>query len=326
MNCLNLSRELRGELNTRDEGAFFNFITANLWHVAGAVDQNPGAESAIGRFEGHVRTSSAADFTSAQVSTRAERVHYKRGPSEIALDRPRRYALYLPVAGSMNINHFGREQQSGPGSMVLMSGVEPLDVVVQGDSDMLAIFMPQHFVEDRLIKAEELCCRKPSGSSGVQRLVFSAIAALQEGAADMSAHDLGKAIGTVSELAVLALGNLADVNSSTSPVRAANLLRAKRIIRARCKDPELTLADVAKECGLSLRYLHDLFRDDGRTLRENIIYERLQRARRMLEAGSPRTLKVTDVCFASGFSSLSFFSTAFRRTFSVSPVDVLRHQ
>jgi len=325
MNCVNLTREPRGDLTTRDDAAFFGFVSSALWNVSGTVESLALPASTPG-FEAHLRTFSAADFTSAQITTRGARVHYKRSIAEIALDRPRRYALCLPVAGPLSVAQFDRTEEFQAGSMTLMSGSEPVHLTAEGDCDVLAIFMPPHFVEDRLIKAEELCCRKPAGSGGVQRLVFSAVAALQEGAADMNAHDLGKAIGTVSELAVLALGNLADVNSSTSPVRAANLMRAKRIIRARCKDPDLTLADIAKECGLSLRYLHDLFRDDGRTLRENIIYERLQRARRMLEAGSPRTMKVTDVCFASGFSSLSFFSTAFRRTFSVSPVDVLRHQ
>ncbi|MGZ6023347.1 MAG: helix-turn-helix transcriptional regulator, partial [Rhizomicrobium sp.] len=78
---------------------------------------------------------------------------------------------------------------------------------------------------------------------------------------------------------------------------------------------------IAKMCGFSLRYIHDLFRDEGCTLRDYLMHERLQCARTMLEAGDKT---VTDVCMAAGFTSLSHFSTAFRREFSIPPSKVRR--
>jgi AraC-like DNA-binding protein len=86
----------------------------------------------------------------------------------------------------------------------------------------------------------------------------------------------------------------------------------------------LTISDIAKQCGISLRYLHETFRAEGVTVSEYLKNQRLQRARLMLEsAGSDTT--VTDVCFSCGFSNASQFSTAFRQAFSASPRDILRH-
>ena len=92
----------------------------------------------------------------------------------------------------------------------------------------------------------------------------------------------------------------------------------------RMADSDLSLEDIASECGLSLRYLHDLFRDDGRTVREYLQGERLHAARRMLERAVAGAATVTDVCMACGFSSPSVFSTAFRKAFGISPRDVAR--
>ena len=116
------------------------------------------------------------------------------------------------------------------------------------------------------MRAEELCCRQLPKAEGATGLARAAVAALYDGASQMNDSDLGKALPIVAELILVALGNLTDAKSSASPVRSANLMRAKRIIRANCENPDLTLADVAEECGLSLRYLHDLFREDGRKI------------------------------------------------------------
>jgi AraC-like DNA-binding protein len=89
-------------------------------------------------------------------------------------------------------------------------------------------------------------------------------------------------------------------------------------------NPDLSPDDVARECGLSLRYLHDLFQDDGRTVREYLQSERLHAARRMLEQAVSGRTTVTDICMACGFSNPSVFSTSFRRAFGVPPRDVAR--
>jgi len=128
---------------------------------------------------------------------------------------------------------------------------------------------------------------------------------------------------TLGELVLLALNSCADNISDVPSVRSCTLARAKRVIRARLGDTELTIAAVAKQCGISLRYLHEIFRANGSTVSEYMKAQRLQNARRMLETAAEGTT-VTEVCFRSGFSNPSQFSTAFRQAFSISPREVLR--
>jgi AraC-like DNA-binding protein len=323
MNYVGPRRKLHDQITTDDVDAYLKFISLNLCAVSG-LQRDQGRAPPGAPFEADAHAYSVGDYSTARLVTHTNKVAMSRVHEDIRSDSERRYVVCLPIAGEIEVQQQTVAERCNAGAVFMLSGSEPFSVRQSGASEMLALLLPQSFVEERLVRAEELCCRQVSKPGGVSGLVRASVVALQEHACEMSESDLRKAILIVSELVVLALGNLGDVKSSTSPVRSANLMRAKRIIRAKCDNPDLTLADVAAECGLSLRYLHDLFRDDGRTFREYIMSERLRRARRMLEIGSPLNTKVTEVCLASGFSNLSHFSTAFRRAFSISPSEVLR--
>jgi AraC-like DNA-binding protein len=184
--------------------------------------------------------------------------------------------------------------------------------------------MPRTFAEQRLQRCEDVCARLVSSQEGAGRLVVDTIASLYREASCLSAEEFLGAARVTSELVLLAVSGAADAMSDARSIRASNLARAKRIIRLKLSDPDLSLSDIAGECGISLRYLHDLFRDDGRTVREYLQGERLKVARGMLERSAAGASTVTDVCLACGFSTPSQFSTAFRRAFGLSPRDLLR--
>ena len=70
-------------------------------------------------------------------------------------------------------------------------------------------------------------------------------------------------------------------------------------------------------------FLHNLFRDDGRTVSQYLKVARLERARELLQRRHAPDVSVTDVALACGYSNMSQFSTAFRRAFGLTPRDVL---
>jgi AraC-like DNA-binding protein len=203
-----------------------------------------------------------------------------------------------------------------------MTMAEPLLHTKLGDNDTVYFFMPRSFVDQRFAGAANVCSRAVEAQHGIQRLAHDSLIALQHEASSMSQEEFQAATRMACELVLLALGGAGELMSDASSIRAANLARVKRVMRARSAAQDLALADVARECGLSLRYLHDLFRDDGRTASEFLRGERLQRARRMLESAPTRL--VTDVSMSCGFSSPSQFATAFRRAYGISPRDVKR--
>jgi AraC-like DNA-binding protein len=247
-----------------------------------------------------------------------------RTQSNISQDARGRFALYIPIKGDLELLQFARAERCSPGSMAMLSMEEPFTQRKLGDNDTIYFFMPHSFVDQRLNCSQNLCARSFSIDTGVRRLVHDSVVSLQCGAAGMTDMEFRGAARILGELVLLALNSSADLQTGDRSVRTSNLARAKRIIRAKLGDADLTISDVAKQCGISLRYLHEIFRADGVTVSEYLKNQRLQRAKVMLESGGGDTT-VTEVCFNCGFSNASQFSTAFRRAFSVSPRDVLRH-
>lgn len=262
------------------------------------------------------------DWAVSRIITTAGKSQLIRDKREISAHPRARYMAYLSLRDDIEFEQFNRSVTCRKGSLTLVSGSDPLVHSKMGDNDTLCLGMPSEFVEQRYPRAEQLCAVRVNTDSGLGSLVQDSFLTLHREAPRMSPEDFRSAARIVGELSLLALGSQATPSTSTSFVRTSNLARVKRLIRARLDDPDLSPANVAAACNISVSYLHNLFRDDGRTFREYLTGERLQRARSMLEANSSKS--ITDVSMACGFPNTSSFSTMFKRAFAASPRDYAR--
>jgi AraC-like DNA-binding protein len=275
-------------------------------------------------FQINARSRSMNGFTAARFITIKGRAQLVRESPEIGADARNGYVVYMSLRGSIELSQFGRKELYEPLSAAMLSTSDPLLHTKCGDNDTACLVLPREFVDQRVLRGEDLCARPSGRTSGVHRLFADTMLAFQRDASAMTDNEFSAALRLVSELALLCISGSREVMSNLRSVRTSNLARVKRVMRIRSGDPGLTLSSVARECGLSLRYLHDLFKDDGRTAREYLMGERLMQARRMLESAADNAFTVTSVSMACGFSNSSQFSTVFRRAFGLSPRDVLR--
>ena len=96
---------------------------------------------------------------------------------------------------------------------------------------------------------------------------------------------------------------------------AARVDRAKELMRADFAEP-LSLSRLAREVGMSLYPFARVFSElEGEPPHRFLVGTRLSEAARRLREGE----RVTQVCFAVGFGSLSHFISAFRRRYGASP-------
>jgi AraC-like DNA-binding protein len=261
------------------------------------------------------------DWSIIRITTTAGKGQLIRDRQQIAADFRERYIVYISLRDCIELEQFGRKSRCEAGTATLVSSSDPLMHSKFGDNDTIGLGMPREFVDQRLMGAERKCLTPIDVGQGLGRLMGEALLSLQRNALRMTDEDFVKAAHPLAELALLAFGGRADITTSTTGVRTSNLARAKRLIREQLSDPDLRLEDIAGACGFSLSYLHKLFRDDGRTAREYLNEERLQKAHLLLKSG--RAVSVTSVALECGFSNMSHFSTAFRAAFGVSPRDVL---
>jgi AraC-like DNA-binding protein len=276
-------------------------------------------------FSLEARARSVQGFSVARLVTAAGPAQMQRGSVDIARDGRVSYAFYLPTRGYQEIHQFNRIQRCPEDSLVAISTSEPFLQLKPGDNDTTCLIVAADFVDGRALHIEDRCALVVPATNGLPRLFRDSLIALEQESSTMTESQFLSAIHTVSELGILAVSASEDFTADSNSVRGSNLANAKRVIRRRLTEPTLTLLDIAAECDLSLRYLHKLFREDGRSMSDYLMSERLQYARDLLQRASARAT-VTDICFASGFSNASQFSTAFRRAFGVCPREVLHRR
>jgi AraC-like DNA-binding protein len=287
-------------------------------------------EAEVGEVSGFrmsARSRSIGGFTIARFVTTAGRSRLLRDTAEIARDSRDPFALFVALRGAKYLSQFGRSQQIRPGSYSLLCASEPTvqEKRQSGTSDTVCFVMPREFIDRRIVNGEGLCLRPYEAGKGLHHLAFETVVAFQKDAWEMANEEFERSARLLGELVLLATGGPVDVISNERSVRASNLARAKRIMRQRLSDSTLSLADVAQQMGLTLNYLHKLFRDDGRTMWEYLKAERLQRARELLDLASVRNVTITDVSLQCGFADTAHFSKSFKRVFGVSPREARRN-
>jgi AraC-like DNA-binding protein len=94
-----------------------------------------------------------------------------------------------------------------------------------------------------------------------------------------------------------------------------------RFIDIHLSDPKLSVAAVAKGCGISPRYLCVLLKEHGTSYSRLVWEKRLKTASQWLRAPKPDKMLVAEVAFRAGFKSAAHFSRMFKRIYGMSPLE-----
>src|SRR5262249_42636055 len=124
-----------------------------------------------------------------------------------------------------------------------------------------------------------------------------------------------KSIGShLIDLVGLALGPTRDAAAETEKgaLKSVRLDAVVRAIESNYTNPELSVADVAAQLKLSVRYVQDILHETGSGFSARVLELRLQTACELLSRAAITNRKVSDIAFACGFNNLSYFHRAFR--------------
>lgn len=129
------------------------------------------------------------------------------------------------------------------------------------------------------------------------------------------------AAGHLAELAALAIsgGRRERVRGDGSGVRAARRAAVKAAIRAHLGRPELGVAAVAARLGISARYVHRLFEEEGLSFSAYVQRLRMDQVRGRLVDPRHAHRRIAELAFEAGFRDLSTFNRAFRRYYGETP-------
>lgn len=248
----------------------------------------------------------------------SDALQYERRRSQIGLSQDEEYLITLPRAGPVEFSQFGREVRCDPGGFIIERGDEPYRFRYADRNDLFVLKVSKSALTGRLRDPDRFCARVFMAGSGIGGLFANLVErAAQEAdtTSDRAAGVLGR---QMLELLVLTLEEGGDASqSSTSAVRAAHVRRIEAFVRRNLANPALSPDLIAEGCGISKRYLHELFTDLNGTVSQFIREEQLIAARDML--GLPGTGSIADIAYRFGFSDQAQFSRLFRDRFKQTP-------
>ena len=93
-------------------------------------------------------------------------------------------------------------------------------------------------------------------------------------------------------------------------------------INAYASDPDLTPAGIASSIGVSLRYLHAIFKEHGMTVTDYLIKRRLARCMDDLLSPMAANRTITEIAHSNGFKTSAHFTRRFTEAYGRTPTEV----
>ena len=233
--------------------------------------------------------------------------------------RPAPLLLILTLRSRGSLSSDGHLQYFAQNDLAVVDQGKTWRLRWSGDAKAILLELPREAVATRLGR------QKPHlplvlGSSVAADMLRSMLGVLGAQLDILTQEDLSASEGTLIDLLCNALSGEADFGESAmTQVQVAHFQRVAAAIDGRLSFPELSLADVAGQVGLSVRYVQRLFELHGESFSRYVRQKRLERSRTDLMDLSKKSLSIAQIAHRWGFSSAAHFSRSFRDAFGIAP-------
>ena len=233
------------------------------------------------------------------------------------------YYLGIEHIGEVTIFQAGSSFSLRPGEAALYYANAPYELRSLVKSRQFWIELPRRIFDGRFDGRRPPLLTNINLHRGLGRVAFEFCKTLAEEGANIdedSREQLGEQFMDI--LALTLSGGPDRQACDEKSVQRARLKSVKAYIELNLTDPNLSLDLIAKHNGVSLRYLHQLFRLTDMSVSEWLRSRRLQKCYDLLTSRRNAHRSITEIAFSMGFSSSSHFSNLFRAQFHMRPSDV----
>lgn len=288
--------------------------------VAEREPEHRGGEPAAGGITGWVRSATVGSSHCAEVCSRTQVLAH--GPSEIRRMASDDVFISLQLRGHCVGDQGNRSCELGPGAFAMFDTTDTYRLAYSGDDSGEWQVMSFRVPRTRLLPL----LADPGGftavahdatQGGIAAMVASTMASIWR-----NVDSLDELAAQSSETALLTLlaaaaGGTVDREARGETVTAALRASVNRYLAANLH-ADLTAARVAAHFGISVRKLHGLYEQTGRTFAQTVMTLRVEGCARELAAG-PARQTLTDTATRWGFADLSHMNRVFRTRFGCLP-------
>ncbi|MGK5531452.1 helix-turn-helix domain-containing protein [Streptomyces sp. URMC 129] len=267
----------------------------------------------------------ALDLGPVQISTGSHPpLEALRTPSVIRRFGAENHQILLAVEGDHWIAQDGREAVIRPGELVHFDTARPWHGRAYADRhpirEVLVTF-PRALLPFPDSSLARLSARRVPGREGMGALLSTFLTQALANAAHYRETDIGRLAKLTIDHLTAWYAHLLGAEDEVPPETGRTVLRRRihLFIERNLGDPGLTPAAIAAAHHISLRRLHQLFNEQGRTVAAHIRERRLERCHRDLADPGLLRHPVRSIAARWGFTDAAHFSRVFRSAFGISP-------
>ncbi|WP_223277458.1 helix-turn-helix domain-containing protein [Cupriavidus metallidurans] len=229
----------------------------------------------------------------------------------------------VPLTRSLQFEQLGRQIQCSAGNFLLEYSNAPYQFRNVECNDMWVLKVPESMLQSRMGSITRFYAMEFDASDSVGKLFRDYIDLIGQNTDIVDPRFQALMASQCADLLAAVLeGDPRVACSSNAGVKAAHLNRIEQFVRENLADPDLSPEKVATACQISVRYLHLLFRESGRTLSCWVRELRLRAALEHLQRAKPG-VAIAQTAYKFGFNDPAHFSSNFRKHFGRSPSEVL---
>jgi len=233
-----------------------------------------------------------------------------------------RLVLWLSIDGAGWVEQGGVTSKLDPTIICMYGANRPRTFAFTTPSRGIALLLPLDAVRQALQGWELALPLNVDCTRGAGALLADIVRSVARHADDLD-EDAGSGLSNVL------IGLLASVVSALpdslrmmpSRLELFHKARIRRFVREHLRDPGLDVDMVSRAVGLSTRYIHKLFSSEPEPLMKWVWVERIEGARKEIEATASRRKAISQIGFSWGFSGPAHFSRSFRNRYGVAPVE-----
>jgi AraC-like DNA-binding protein len=225
------------------------------------------------------------------------------------------------IDGYAKLSQMGHHTELSASDIAVLDSSSEYTIEVPDILDCIWVRVPRHRLEGRLATPRDVMAQRIDGCIGTGKLTSQLLRESYAQAGDIPITEALRVSNAILDLLSLSLSIPTDTHARFSDPL---LRRIQNYIELNLDDPELSLSEVAKAHGISVRYVNKLFEREGISTAKWIRLRRLERCRGDIESLSTRSQSISQIAYAHGFGDISTFNRAFKKQYGVAP-KALRH-
>jgi AraC-like DNA-binding protein len=242
-----------------------------------------------------------------------------RLPREPYRDSQDAYFAVVLLSGDYCLSQDGREVFLRPGDMTLYDATRLHRIQCPRPFRKLIVSVPRPLLRSHVAGVEHCTALRIPGSEGIGAVVSDFVRSIASHAQSLPACEFSALAAHGFDLLARAVSAVCPAGASRARSRSVSISHIKGYLESRIGDASLDSRTVAREIGLSSRYINSLFEGEGTSLMRYLWQRRLTLVRLDLQDSRHSGLRIAEIASRRGFADPSHFGRAYKRRFGEPP-------